>query len=255
VLGAHERDVRQISPTASDSSWPGGGPVASGAHTLGILAIIFGAAFYSLWVWLHTGPAATTAAPERHAILSYYLPGVVYEWVLLFCVWRGARRRLPRLRDWIGSRWENSRQIFRDILIAILFWVVWYAVLKSVQLILGPNHGTLVQAMFPQGPAEAVVWILLSISSGFCEELVFRGYLLRQLAAWTGSFAAGVLLQAGLFGLAHPSLGISQMIVISVSGVMMGCLALWRRSLRPGIVMHAWADIFGGLLVKGLPYK
>jgi hypothetical protein len=109
--------------------------------------------------------------------------------------------------------------------------------------------------MFPHGAGEAVVWILLSISSGFCEELVFRRYLLCQFAAWTGSLAVGVLIQASLFGLAHPSLGLKQMIVISVSGGLMGCLAIWRRSLRPGIVTHAWADVFGGLIVKGLPYK
>jgi len=78
---------------------------------------------------------------------------------------------------------------------------------------------------------------------------------MRQFASWTGSFAAGVLIQGGIFGLAHPSLGIRQMIVISVSGVMIGSLTLWRRSLRPGIIMHAWADTFGGLIVKGLPYK
>jgi hypothetical protein len=36
---------------------------------------------------------------------------------------------------------------------------------------------------------------------------------------------------------------------------LMGCLAIWRRSLRPGIVTHAWADVFGGLIVKRLPYN
>jgi uncharacterized protein len=257
MLSEHELGVRQMSLTASayDSSWPGKEPVASRAHTAGVLAVIFGAGFYSLWVWHHAGPDAIAGASERHAILSYYLPGIIYEWLLLFYVWRGARRRLPHLRDWVGGRWENGTQILKDILIAILFWVVWYAVLKFVQFVLGPSPSTLVQPMFPQGPVEAVIWILLSISSGFCEELVFRRYLMRQFAAWTGSFASGVLIQGAVFGLAHPSLGIKQMIVISISGVMMGCLALLRRSLRPGIVMHAWADIFGGLIVKGLPYK
>lgn len=244
-----------MTASAKDRAWLESGPVASVAHTIGILAIIFGAALYSLWLWVHTPPPLTASAPERHAILSYYMPGIVFEWLLLFAVWRGARHRLPRLQDWIGGRWANSREVLRDIAIGILFWAVWYAVLKFVQFVLGPSHGTLVQAMFPHGAGEAVVWILLSISSGFCEELVFRRYLLCQFAAWTGSLAVGVLIQASLFGLAHPSLGLKQMIVISVSGGLMGCLAIWRRSLRPGIVTHAWADVFGGLIVKGLPYK
>jgi hypothetical protein len=45
------------------------------------------------------------------------------------------------------------------------------------------------------------------------------------------------------------------MVVISVSGALFGLLALWRDSLRPGMVAHAWADIFGGIILKGLPYK
>jgi len=50
-------------------------------------------------------------------------------------------------------------------------------------------------------------------------------------------------------------LGLTQMVVICVSGILFGLLALWRNSLRPGMLAHAWADIFGGILVKGLPYK
>jgi hypothetical protein len=34
-----------------------------------------------------------------------------------------------------------------------------------------------------------------------------------------------------------------------------GLLALRRDSLRPGMVAHAWADIFGGIILKDLPYK
>ena len=78
---------------------------------------------------------------------------------------------------------------------------------------------------------------------------------MKQFAVWTGSVLAGMLLQAVLFGAAHPLLGWKQMIVICVSGVLFALLALWRKSLRPGMVAHAWADIFGGMIVKGLPYK
>ena len=173
MLSEHERGVRQMSLTASayDSSWPGKEPVASRAHTAGVLAIIFGASFYSLWVWLHAGPDAIAEASERHAILSYYLPGIIYEWLLLFYVWRGARRQLPRLRDWVGGRWENGRQILKDILIAILFWVVWYAVLKFVQFVLGPSHVRLSNPCSLKAQSK--------LSFGFC--FPFRRVSVRNL--------------------------------------------------------------------------
>jgi hypothetical protein len=30
-------------------------------------------------------------------------------------------------------------------------------------------------------------------------------------------------------------------------GLLFGCLAEWRKSLRPGMIAHAWTDIFAGL--------
>jgi hypothetical protein len=36
--------------------------------------------------------------------------------------------------------------------------------------------------------------------------------------------------------------------LISVYGAMFGALAHWRRSVRPGMIAHAWHDAFTGLV-------
>ena len=95
---------------------------------------------------------------------------------------------------------------------------------------------------------EISLWIALSISAGFCEELVFRGYLQRQFAALTGSNVIGLLLQAALFGVSHGYQGVAATVTIALFGVVYGSLALWRRSLRPGMIAHAWSDIWAGWL-------
>ena len=41
-------------------------------------------------------------------------------------------------------------------------------------------------------------------------------------------------------------------IVISVFGVFYGVLSIWRKSLRPNMVAHAWGDIFSGILSRFL---
>ncbi len=38
------------------------------------------------------------------------------------------------------------------------------------------------------------------------------------------------------------------MITITVYGALFGLLAWWRRSLRPGMIAHAWTDIFSGVI-------
>ena len=40
------------------------------------------------------------------------------------------------------------------------------------------------------------------------------------------------------------------MIVITVLGVLYGLLALARRNLRPGMIAHAWSDVYGGLPIR-----
>ena len=83
----------------------------------------------------------------------------------------------------------------------------------------------------------------MSITAGFCEELVFRGYLQRQALGLTGSVALAVLAQAVLFGVAHWYQGVKMVVLITVLGILFGVLAHWRKSLRPGMIAHAWGDV------------
>jgi membrane protease YdiL (CAAX protease family) len=61
-----------------------------------------------------------------------------------------------------------------------------------------------------------------------------------------------VLAQAVLFGIGHWYQGVRQVILISLLGALYGILAQWRKSLRPGIIAHAWADV---LNVIPIPFR
>jgi membrane protease YdiL (CAAX protease family) len=95
----------------------------------------------------------------------------------------------------------------------------------------------------------------MAASSGFSEEIAFRGYFLQQFSAWTGSTTIGIVLQAIIFGAGHAYLGTRQVVLIVTSGVLLGIFAARLRNLRPLMVTHAWADVFGGVVIHGLPYK
>jgi hypothetical protein len=84
--------------------------------------------------------------------------------------------------------------------------------------------------------------------AGLTEEIVFRGYLQRQFAAWgRGTVAVGVVFSAILFGCAHGYQGVHYMVLISVYGALFSLLAIFRRNIRAGIFAHAWQDIIAGL--------
>jgi membrane protease YdiL (CAAX protease family) len=109
------------------------------------------------------------------------------------------------------------------------------------------DHAEVGRSLLPQGVTESVLWILLSLSAGFCEEITFRGYFQRQFEALTGSKGVALVMQAALFGIAHAYQGLWSALAVTAYGALFGAIALWRGSLRAGMVAHALTDVLLGL--------
>src|SRR5208283_3700063 len=127
----------------------------------------------------------------------------------------------------------------KDILLSLGFWFVAALVLAGVASTIGLGHGHALDEtrqklgfLVPQGREELILFLCLSATAGFCEEIIFRGYLQRQFAAWTHSAVAGMILQALLFGAGHGYEGSARMFLIAIFGAMFGVLALVCNSLR-----------------------
>jgi len=194
----------------------------------------------------NAGPAGTTAHPS---VVPLYASLVALEWGLVLFIWRGALRKdAAKLRELIGGRWSGPRDVARDVALALGAWLAWVGIQHGCDTWLHPGHARSIENLLPKSVVEISLWIALSISAGFCEELVFRGYLQRQFAALTGSNVIGLLLQAALFGVSHGYQGVAATATVALFGVVYGSLALWRRSLRPGMIAHAWSDIWAGWL-------
>ena len=191
------------------------------------------------------------ASLQLQSRLPLYGTMIAFELILFSYVWLlGLRPAGKRLRDVIGGRWTNLTDVLHDIGIAIVFWIIVAGVLLALEHILGQNATALraVKLLLPQTPVEMAAWIALATTAGFCEEVVFRGYLQRQFLAITGRVELGVVLQALIFGFGHLYQGEKGVITITVYGAMFGILAVARNSLRPGMIQHAGQDIFSGIV-------
>jgi len=113
---------------------------------------------------------------------------------------------------------------------------------------LGQGSEKTLNILLPRTALEVVAWIATSLSAGFCEEFVFRGYVQRQFLALSQRVWVAVLGQGLVFGLMHAYQGWRPVVVVSVTGVLFGALAAWRRTLRIGMVAHAWQDVWAGWL-------
>ena len=216
--------------------------VAGASHTIFLLAVI---AAWSAWGYFGTLRMRTVQNPHRAAM---YVLTILWEWSLVAYVAWGAKRHGSSLRELIGGKWNNSRAFLKDAGIAAGFWLIALAVLFCTAVALhATKTGQNIRFLLPQNQLEIFLWILTSITAGFCEEVIFRGYFQRQFGAWTGNVPAGVLLSAAVFGAAHIYQGWKSAIIIIVYGLLFGILAEFRKSLRPGMMTHAWHDGFAGL--------
>ncbi len=209
----------------------------------------------ALFVVVLLGMSLLQAMPQfaaREAKLPSRIPTYIftmcYEFVLVGYVWLGAWLRHTKLRDLIGGRWARWRDFWTDVLVAFLFWLVVLGVLATLSWALHFNGNEAASFLMPQTMPEMILWVMLAATAGFCEELVFRGYLQRQCLALTQNVAAAVILQGVIFGTAHAYQGARGVIVISIYGMMFGALAAMRKSLRPGMMQHATEDGVSGIV-------
>lgn len=181
-------------------------------------------------------------------VVPLYLSLIAMEWGLFFYVWKGGLRRTgASLRELIGGRWRSPKDVAVDASLALGLWTVWMIVDKGWDRWFGPEHAASIQTFLPRRAIEILLWIGVSVSAGICEELVFRGYFQRQFEVFTRSKWIALFLQAALFGISHGYQGLEACVKIATFGALYGLLALWRGSLRPGMIAHGGSDILSGI--------
>jgi len=240
----------EILPVENASARRGQQQIASWRHFAGFLLI--GAGVAALGFLAQHAPAPSGAAAgdlgKHSQAIPIYLVAAFMDWALLYYCWVGVHRRGGNISTLSGGRWTSWKSVAVDLGIALPFWVLWEGAAYGVHWLLGPSSAKTVASLLPQSLLEVLIWIGTAITAGICEEMVFRGYLQRQLQALSGSVVAAVLGQGLVFGLGHSYQGWKSTVVITVLGVMFGALAAWRGNLRANIVVHAWADVWEGWL-------
>ncbi len=118
---------------------------------------------------------------------------------------------------------------------------------EVLQRVTGSAESLASHALLPRGTSAELWWLAVALSTGFSEELLYRGYLRRQLAVMTGSEGAGNLLQALLFGVAHGLQGPEATLRSTLYGLLFGLVAKRRDGLLAVVVCHSVLDAYAGL--------
>ena len=184
--------------------------------------------------------------------ITLYLATAIGEWALLYYVWIGIKKAKKISLTQLISGKDNLEFRFNDILKGVTFWIIASIILCLVKYLLGlPIISNTNYNLLPQNYVEYILFFVLSLSAGFCEEIVYRGYFQKQFSSIFNNKWMAILLQGILFGFSHGYQGIKYMVLISVFGVLFGLLAVYVKNLKPGMIAHSWEDIFSGIILKG----
>ena len=106
-----------------------------------------------------------------------------------------------------------------------------------------PRESDLVYLLIPQTPRERL-WagLIIAPTAAFCEEFLFRGYLLAQLHDWLHSLLWAWVVASLAFGLAHCYQGWSGMTRAGLLGALLAYPVVRSGSLYPAMLAHWMID-------------
>jgi uncharacterized protein len=185
--------------------------------------------------------AVVHGSPEQRFFL-WIVAGLIVEWAFVIVLWFVLRARGSSFKD-LGV-WRFGTM------------PAWIIALLFAALSIGSNlrllprmHIPISYAFLPPG-FHLVAALLMGITAGFCEEVLFRAFLMAEFAKAGYGKLMQVLIPGLAFGLAHagylnqgllPWLGI--VLPTAFLGMMWGIAYLFgRRSLVPTVVAHFLND-------------
>src|SRR5581483_1731813 len=203
---------------------------------------------------------------SHHAIT--YLSQILSGWLLLGATvstiyHRRTFFRQSLLRNARPWRIEAARGFVLFLALTIGFGVIRALttgalgrVLKAIDQRLNVSHSASLQ-LAPASASDLLLWVIVSVTAAFCEEVIFRGYLLRQcitavrragLSERTAAIVS-VVLTALAFGAMHLYEGTQSALSIVLLGAAYAVVALRSGNLRTVIVAHFLQDALFGLFV------
>ena len=87
----------------------------------------------------------------------------------------------------------------------------------------------------------------VSLTAGFCEEFLFRGYFIWALAPWLGWWGAAAL-SVALFASGHAYQGWNGALRTGVVGTFLTLVVAILNSLWPAIILRALIDLGSGVI-------
>jgi uncharacterized protein len=114
---------------------------------------------------------------------------------------------------------------------------------------LGTTETHLLRELLPVTAAERRLFVLLSLTAGVTEEIVFRGILIPALTVAFGSVWYAAAIGSLVFGFLHTYQGLAGTARAAVLGLVLAASYILSGSLIPAILAHAVLNVLSGIVL------
>lgn len=171
-----------------------------------------------------------------------YIVTILMLWALFAMVWTSTAFETTGLK---GLGFYKLRGI--DFAWAVTTVLAAFAIVGGVAWILGqlnmPVPGEIAM-LLPTEWTGRILWVVMSFTAGFCEEAIFRGFLMTRIRLIFGlkSWVIPVIVSTVIFAVCHAYQSFSGMIVIGIYGLILALVYIRTKSLWPVIIAHFFQD-------------
>jgi membrane protease YdiL (CAAX protease family) len=176
---------------------------------------------------------------------------IVYPWLLVgfgAAIWIASGRSWTAMGFGVPDGWRMWGAIALFLLVA--GYHAWAAVAvarnaeakASVRQQLAP-----VASVLPHTRSELYWFGGVSLTAGFCEEFLYRGFFIWAFAPWLGWWGAAAL-SLPFFAMAHLYQGWNGVLRTGIVGLLLTLVVAVFDSLWPAIALHAVIDVGAGVM-------
>jgi membrane protease YdiL (CAAX protease family) len=191
------------------------------------------------------------ATPEK---IRFYWAGSANLWFLALLVvgiWVLRDRPLAQLGLALPG-WHRTAAVVGVVFVALLIADTWFEVRNAASRETARLHWRRNTPFMPETRGELAYYAILALSAAICEEVMFRGFLIRYLQTLFSASEIATPLAIALpgiaFGISHWSQGAWSVIKIVVLAGFFGTLFVLTSSLLVPMALHAAVDLGMGAL-------
>jgi membrane protease YdiL (CAAX protease family) len=201
-----------------------------------------------VWDFYETRALKTSTNPRRK-ILSYRRI-VAVEWVASLLAYILLRARIFMV--WPDARQAALQKIGRSFLLGFVFAFLLAMLLQTFLVRRNPamREKTLlafrrIAFILPVTREERSWFLAVCLTAGVCEEILYRGFLIRYLSdfPWHTTLWIGLGISTLAFGMAHIYQGLTGIIGTALLGALLAVIFFITGSLWLPIAIHALIDL------------